>query len=196
MTPHVERNAPRRPVYLLVAMITLWVIGVHEADKAFSVLRAIVDPLFGGDSDIPAVDAFLDAIRVHYRQLLPAYSAQLIINVTMFLVAVRLLFTGRTNVPFTLQVIGVNIAVLGYAYYISVPLREAHVRALLQTPDIQRMAREAGRDPAGAASLWWTAMRVGLALELGVLGACAFAVTRPAARRFIDWSFRRARGGR
>jgi hypothetical protein len=183
-------SAPRRPVYLLVAMLALWVVGVHEADEGFGILRAIVDPLFGGSSEVLAIDAFLGAIRVHHRQLLPAYSAQLVINVTMFLLAVRLLFTGRANLGFTLQVIGVNIGVLAYAYYVSLPLRVAHVSALAVTPEIQRIAAEAGEDPAVAVTIWWWVMRGGLFAELSLLAACGFALTRPRARRFIQWASR------
>jgi hypothetical protein len=113
----------------------------------------------------------------------------------MFMVAVRLLFTGKANISFTLQVIGMNMAVLGYAYHVSLPLRIAHVRALIATPEIQQLAEEAGRDPDAAMSLWWWAMRGGIFTELSILAACAFAFTRPRARRFISWSAQRARGG-
>jgi hypothetical protein len=188
-----RRRGPRRPAYLLVAILTLWIVGVWESNVSFTILRTIMDPLSGaldGAPDARTTDAFLEAIRLHRTQMLPAYSAHLLINLTMFFVAVRLLFTGRANIPFALQVIGVNMAVLGYVYYVSQPIRMAHVRAVM--PELQRVAQETGKDPRSLIVLLWWAWRAMLIAELLVLATCGFALTRERARQFMAWSARRA----
>lgn len=183
-------NPPRRPRYLLFATLALWVVGAYEADEAFGMLRVIWDPITGEIPDAALANALLDAVRNNYRSLLPPYAAQLVINVAMFAMAARLLFTGRANIPLLLQIMGVNAAVLTYTYLSSHPLYTARIQAILQDAQFRQMAIDAGEDPASLADKWWWLLR-GLAVtEVLALGACAIAITRPKSRRFIAWCFR------
>ncbi len=182
----------RRPVYLLIALIGMWMIGLNAAAEGYVTVKAVHNPLstatsvLGGDKSEVVVSAFIQAISKHPHTNLPIGIAQILLGGVMVLVAIKALVGRRASTSFALQVVAANALLMIVGYALQLPVRSGIVNAVV--------ASGIAKPPGGMTlahfqrieriQLWWS-FRLGLAMKLGALALCAFALTRRSARRVL-----------
>lgn len=185
-------GVPRRPIYLVIALIAMWLIGMNTAAEGLVAIQVARDPFsaatppLGADSEALLRAAWVEAIAAHARVTLPLGVAQLILGALLVFVAARALFGRKASTSFALQVIGANAALLVVGYVLRQPVRGHVVDAMIATG---MDARPSGISPREfnqlvRAKLWWT-FRVLLGLQLGALALAALALTRRLAREVL-----------
>jgi hypothetical protein len=167
--------------------LVAWFLGLGTAQEGILVARLINDPLSADQMDAaPAVrDALLQAIQSHSNNLLPIGVAQLLIGGCLVVLSAAVLFGAKIPVNLMLQVLGANVALALGGFFLAAPLREALLQGVLQTPEFQREVQALGQTAPEVMYRWFS--RLNLALHVGALSLTAWALTRPAARRFMAY---------
>jgi hypothetical protein len=186
-------TAARRPFYLVIALVTLWLVGMNAATDGFTVIEAVKNPfstlftIFGSQALEGVLrQATADAIAHTSRVALPLGIAQMMLGILLVAVSFKALFGRRASPSFAVQVIVANAAIAVVGYALRQPVRGRVVDAIMAsgveqrpqsiTPvDFDRMMR----------TKWWWTYRLRLGLELAALGFGAIAVTRRSARAVL-----------
>lgn len=175
----------RRPIYLLIALIAMWVIGMNAAANGYVVVKVIHNPLSlstaGGDK-VATARAFVQAVSQHPRVNLPIGIAQILLGGLLVLVSIKALVSRHASTSFALQVLGANAMLVVVSYALRQPLRSAMIGAALSSGLVHRPK---GVSPAQFQQLEWWAFRFFLGLQLTALALCAFALTRKSARAVL-----------
>ena len=182
----------RRPVYLIIALMAMWLVGMNAAAEGYVTVKAVHNPLatassvLGGDRSEVVVSAFIKAISAHPHTNLPIGIAQILLGGAMVLVSIKALVGRRASTSFALQVVAANVLLMIVGYALQLPVRGSIVNAVV--------ASGIAKPPSGMTlehfqrieriQLWWS-FRLGLALKVGALALCAFALTRRSARRVL-----------
>jgi len=184
----------RRPAYLVIAMIALWLVGMTTAAEGFAAMEIVRNPFssaFGTLSGDVAEDAIkkalVEGIQSISRVALPVGLAQLILGALLVGVASKILFARRASANFALQTILANIAVVAVGYALWQPVRSRIVDAVITSGIEQRPPNitPADFDRLVRIKTWWT-FRFRLGLQLAVLGLGALAVSRRGARDVLS----------
>ncbi|HEY6556672.1 MAG TPA: hypothetical protein VI072_05340 [Polyangiaceae bacterium] len=186
------RAGARRPVYLVAALITLWLIGMNTLAEGYltvDVVRdpfaSVVSPLSGRGMEDVVKAAFFEALAKHARTSLPLGVAQILLGGLLVFVAVRALF-GRRATGFTLQLVLANAALLVAVYALREPVRGAIVDAVVRSGLEQHPSGMSAREFDHMVRLqWWWRLRVGFGVQLTALLLSAFALTRKSARELL-----------
>jgi predicted cation transporter len=179
-------------VYLVAALIALWLIGMNTLAEGYltvEVVRdpfaSVVSPLSGGGLEDVVKAAFFEALAKHARTSLPLGVAQILLGGLLVFVAVRALF-GRRATGFTLQLVLANAALLVAVYALREPVRGAIVDAVVRSGLEQHPSGMSAREFDHMVRLqWWWRLRVGFGVQLTALLLSAFALTRKAARELL-----------
>jgi hypothetical protein len=182
-------GAPRRPIYLVIALIAMWLIGMNTAAEGLVAIQVARDPFssatppLGADSEALLRAAWMEAIAAHARVTLPLGVAQLILGALLVLISARALFGRKASTSFALQVLGANAVLLVVGYVLRQPVRAHVVDAMIATGMDARPSGISAREfnQLVRTKLWWT-FRVLLGLQLGTLALSAIAITRRLAR--------------
>ncbi len=182
----------RRPVYLVIALVAMWLVGISTMFDGYVAIRAVRDPLsaatwaVGSDSRAVVVKALVEGTSQHPHTSLPIGIAQILLGGLMVLVSIKALVGRRASTSFALQVLAANAVLMIVAYALQLPVRGGIVDAVV--------ASGLGKPPSGMTlahfrrlqriEAWWS-FRLGLAMKVGVLALCAFALTRRSARRVL-----------
>ena len=186
-------GSQRRPVYLVIALIAMWLVGMNTAAEGLVTIQIVRDPFSGASPILGATDpdalhraAWMEAIATHARVTLPLGVGQLILGSMLVLISARALFGRRASTSFALQVLFANAALIAVGYALRQPVRGSVVDAVVASSMEQRPGGMSAREFAELlrAKLWWT-FRVLLALQIGTLALSAVALTRRAARELL-----------
>ncbi len=187
-----QTGVPRRPIYLVIALIAMWLIGMNTAAEGFVAIQIVHDPFsgspppLGADSEAVLRVAWMEAIAANARVTLPLGIAQLILGALLVLISARALFGRRASTSFALQVLFANAALLVVGYVLRQPVRGHVVDAMVASGIDARPSGISARDfnQLVRSKLWWT-FRVLLGLQLGTLALAAVALTRRLARELL-----------
>jgi hypothetical protein len=191
VSEETEETPARRPVYLVIALVALGMVGLKTAAEGFAYVAIIQNPFSSALGTLSADQdtmqrAFIDAILSISHVALPLGLAELILGSLLVVVTSRALFARRASPWFALQVILANIAVLIVGYALWQPVRAHVVDAMVSGGIEQRPAAISPIDFDRLLRLkaWWT-FRFQLGLQLAVLGLGGLAVTRRSARQVL-----------
>lgn len=189
-----EDSAPKRPIYLVIALVTLWLVGMTTAAEGFAAIEIVRNPFSpafgslraGGTEEALLTRAFADGVASIARIALPVGVAHVILGAMLVAVSSKALFARRASPWFALQVIAANMAVLIVGYALYLPVRGRVVDSIATSGLEQRPAAisPADFDKLVRLKYWWT-FRFRLGIQLAVLGLGALAVTRRAAREVL-----------
>jgi hypothetical protein len=185
-------ESARRPFYLVIALVTLWLVGINaaiEGTQTIDILRNPFSTLFSllGTQTLEVWrQANANGIAHSSRIALPLGIAQAMLGVLLVAVAFKGLFGRRASVSFAIQVIVANAAIAIVGYALRQPIRGAIVDAVVASgvesrPPNMPLAEYDKR----ARMQWWLNFRVRLGLELAALGFGAIALTRRSARAVL-----------
>lgn len=187
-----SNDAARRPFYLVIALVTLWLVGMSTAGEGIGVLEILKNPfstlfsLLGPQAGEAMRQATANGIAQTSRTALPLGIAQLMLGSMLVAVAFKGLFGRRASVSFALQVIAANAAIAIVAYSLRQPIRASIVDAVVASGMETRPPGEGAREfERRVRSHWWLQFRVRLGLELAALGFGAIALTRRSARAVL-----------
>ncbi|MFO0568858.1 MAG: hypothetical protein U0263_24560 [Polyangiaceae bacterium] len=188
-----DEATQKRPIYLVIALVALWLMGMTAAAEGFAAIEIVRNPFssaFGTLRGDAAQDlltrAFVDGVLSVSRVALPVGVAHLLLGAILVAVSSKALFARRASPGFALQVILTNMAVLIVGYALYQPVRGRVVDAIVQSGIEQRPPQIAPADFDKLVRIksWWT-FRFRLGIQLAVLGLGAFAVTRRSARELL-----------
>lgn len=181
--------AARRPVYLVVALITMWLVGLRTLGEGLSVIQTVRDPFQAsgaiGQGSMHEIihAAIMTTTAAHGKTMLPIGIAELLLGGALVVVAVRGLFRRNMSISIALQVLLANAALTIVAYMIREPLRAAVVEAVVQSglePQLRGARREEFHEIVRTKS-WWS-FRIALGLQLTALCLSALALSSRASR--------------
>jgi predicted cation transporter len=182
-------GSARRPVYLVIALITLWLVGLHTMSEGLSVIQIVRDPLvvgsgIGGKHLQEVMQAaFASAVASHSNMVLPVGIAQLLLGASLVLVSMRALFRRPISTSIALQIVLANAVLVIVGYVLREPVRTAIVDAVVAS-GLEQQPGGSSRSEAAAfvrEKVWWS-FRIGLGLELGALVLSGVALASRAAR--------------
>jgi hypothetical protein len=188
-----EDSSPKRPIYLVIALVTLWLVGMTAAAEGFAAIEIVRNPFssaFGslrGDATQDLLTrSFVDGVISVSRVALPLGVAQVILGALLVAVSSKALFARRASPGFALQVIAANVAVLIVGYALYQPVRGRVVDAIVSSGIEQRPSAISPDDFNRLVRLksWWT-FRFRLGIQLAVLGLGALAITRRSSREVL-----------
>ncbi len=188
-----EREGGRRPIFLVIALLALWLVGMNTFAEGWVIVSVVRDPLLAATGAIAASDlesviraALVAGIHEHPSRLLPLGVAEILLGGLLVGVAAKALFGRRASPSFALQVIAANAAIVVMSYALRQPVRERIVEAVARSGVEERPPGLSGGDFATAVrAKWWWSFRVGFSLQLMALGLSALAITRPSARELL-----------
>jgi hypothetical protein len=176
-------------VYLVVALITMWLIGLRTLGEGLSVIQTVRDPFQAssaiGHGSLPEImqAAIVGATAAHAKTMLPIGIAELLLGGALVVVAVRGLFRRNMSISIALQVLLANAVLTVVAYVFREPLRAAVVEAVVQSglePHLRGARREEFHQIVRTKSWWW--FRIALGLQLSALMLSALALSSRASR--------------
>ena len=181
--------AARRPVFLVIALLALWFVGMNLLREGFATVEFVNDPFarmpVSLDEGLEAVrwKAYVAATRHHAEELLPVGVAQALLGGALVVLSVRALFVRRLSAGFSLQVIVVSALVSIAAYVLREPVRAEIIEAVVKS-GLEK--QPAGLGAAEFAELvrskWRWSFRIALGFQLVALSLGLVALTRPAVR--------------
>jgi hypothetical protein len=180
-------------VYLVIALIAMWLVGMNAAAEGLVTIQIVRDPFSSASPALGASDpdallraAWMEAMAKSARVTLPLGIGQLILGALLVLISARALFGRRASTSFALQVLFANAALLVVGYVLRQPVRGSIVDAVVASGIEPRPNGISSRDfhELVRSKLWWT-FRVMLGLQLGTLALSAVALTRRSAREVL-----------
>lgn len=188
-----DDSAPKRPIYLVIALVTLWLSGMTAAAEGFAAIEIVRNPFSSAFSSLrgdPVSNvlsrAFVEGVITVSKKALPVGIAQVILGALLVAISSKALFARRASPWFALQVIAANVAVLIVGYALYQPVRGRVIDAIAESGlEVRPEAISAADfDKLVRLKHWWT-FRFRLGLQLAVLGMGALAVTRRSARQVL-----------
>lgn len=187
-----SNDTARRPFYLVIALVTLWLVGMNAASEGLGVIEILKNPfstlfsLLGSQSLELMRQATANGVAHTSRVALPLGIGQAILGIMLVAVAFKGLFGRKASVSFALQVIVANAAIAVVGYALRQPIRGSIIDAVaasgVETRPPNMTASEFDRRTR---IQWWWQFRVRLGLELAALGFGAIALTRRSARAVL-----------
>lgn len=179
----------RRPIYLVIALIAMWVMGMNAAADGYVVVKVIHNPLSlstAGAGKEALATAFVRAVSQHPRVNLPLGIAQILLGGLLVLISIKALVARHASTSFALQVLAANALLVIVSYALRQPVRGAVVDAIVGSGLVHRPSgiSTAAFQRLERLQAWW-AFRILLGLQLAALGLCAFALTRKTAREVL-----------
>lgn len=186
-----DSDAPRRrPIYLVIALMAMWLLGMQVLVEGYQIVSVVGDPLAGAPSSIgdgsvqqASEAALMRGIGEHAGSLLPLGIARLLLGGLLVLVAAKALFVRRASPGFAVQVLLANAVLLAIGYAMEQPLRARVIEAVVPVAlaDLTVELPRSDLESLLRTQLWWR-FRLLLGIELAALGASVLALTRKGAR--------------
>ncbi len=186
---------PRRPLYLTIALLLVWLMGLMGATDGLGSIDILRDP----HAALSVVERTLDPKAQQLREAMiqavistrdvsaPLAAAGLVLSSLLAIAAGRAMFGRGRGHKLLVQAVVVYAIYLPIAYVIGRPIRE-NILARLEVPDSAEITVVDGLTAAELAlgadflAWWW---RIVLGFQLLVLGAVLFVLTRPRARELL-----------
>jgi hypothetical protein len=193
-SPQHKPSASRAPIVFVIALITMWLLGMHAVVEGVRAIDIVRSPLseslsaFEGDEVSDAMQrAFIEGVSAHSQVTLPVGIAQLLLGALLALVSIRGLLGRRGSLGFALQVLAANALLVLIVYLAHDPVRGSVIEALVaelmdqRPPDIARAEFES----VSRTSLIW-GFRFSLSAQLIGFGFAGFVMTRRSVRHLFD----------
>ena len=171
----------------MIALVTLWMIGIHVAGNSYTAIQVLTDPWFSGFQLSSGLeDVFVKTMREHYDVLLPLSIAQLLIAGLLVVLSAVAVFAGRLSLMLALQTIGVMAALSIGSYVAEQPVREARINAQV-AENAELMREQLGDQDVDLYQLFWNGERLALMIKLAALVLSGVALSRPRVRHFYAY---------
>lgn len=196
--PSVPPRHPSRPVYLVVALVAAWTLGIGGVMSGCGLLQFYREPNQKAEIHEPSQEglgAYLaeqqkasqeardKALNENQDRMVPLAVANVLLSALLILACARALAAKPRAHHLALQAIAANILYAVADYFVSAPVREAVIRAAATGP---APSPESQLDPTQlAAAVAWS-FRLVAAAQLLVLGLVAYALTRPRVVAFFQ----------
>lgn len=180
-------------MYLVVALITLWLTGMNVLKEGYRTVEIIHDPLTSTASPLSGhgiedvINAtFFDALAKNGKTSLPIGIAQVLLGGLLVFVSVRALFGRRASTSLAIQLVLANAILLSVAYAMRQPIRAAIVNAVATSGFEQQPSGISAQEFDRLVRFhWWWRLRVSFGVQLLALILSGFALTRKAARELL-----------
>lgn len=185
---------PRRPLYLTVSLLIVWLMGLMGATDGLGSVDLLRDP----HTALSAVERTLDpkvqllreatvhAVLSARNVAAPLAAANLILSSLLAIAAGRALFGRNRGHKLLFQAVVAYVVYLPVAYVVGRPIRE-NILAALTNPESADVLVD-GLATADLAVIidvlpWW--WRITLGFQLLALAAVIFVLTRPRVRELL-----------
>ena len=187
-----------RPLYLVVALVVGWTIGIGGVMSGCGLLQFYREPTqkvevheptdeglgaYLAEQQKASQEASAKALNESHGRMVPLAVANMLLSGLLILACARALAAKPKAHLLALQAVAANILYTVVDYFISAPVREAVIRAAASgpspTPDTQL-------DPNQLASAVAWSFRFIASAQLIVLGLIAYALTRPRVVAFFQ----------
>jgi len=189
------KNPSKRPVYLVIALLLVWMVGLFGATEGCQTIDVLHHPesvriALDRMSDLETSkrqEALIDTVLKFRQTVTPLAVGQLLLgSLLTFTAGLTLLGRGQAR-RIALQAIIVYALFLPLDYIMRQPMRAVAIEAIAE--GIPFPPLEAGGPSPEASDLrvvYWWAYRGALAAQLTVLALGLFAMTRPRVRAFFS----------
>jgi hypothetical protein len=189
------KTAAKRPVYLVIALLLVWMVGLFGATEGCQTIDVLHHPesvrvALERMSDLETSkrqEALIDTVLRFRQTVTPLAIGQLLLgSLITFTAGLTLLGRGQAR-KIALQAIVVYALFLPLDYVMRRPMRAVAIDAIAQGVTFPPL--EEGRASPEASDLrvvYWWAYRGALAAQLTVLALGLFAMTRPRVRAFFS----------
>ena len=199
MSPPPSRAPVKRPVYLVVALLMVWVVGLFGATEGCQTIDVLHRPdgvrmensriaSRTGDAEIARRrEALIGTVLEFRKTVTPLAIGQLLLG-TMLTLTAGLTLLGRGQArKYMLQAMVVYALFLPVDYLMRRPMRAVAIDAFAEgTTFPPPPSGPAPPEVLDQRVFFWWAYRGALGLQLMILTAGVFAMTRPRVRAFFN----------
>jgi hypothetical protein len=191
------KNASKRPVYLVIALLLVWMVGLFGATEGCQTIDVLHHPesvrvALERMSDLETSkrqEALIDTVLRFRQTVTPLAIGQLLLgSLLTFTAGLTLLGRGQAR-KIALQAIIVYALFLPLDYVLRRPMRAVAIDAIAQGLTFPPL--EEGTSTPEVSDLrvvYWWAYRGALGAQLTILALGLFAMTRPRVRAFFSAS--------
>ena len=189
------KNTSKRPVYLVIALLMVWMVGLFGATEGCQTIDVLHHPesvrvALERMSDLETSkrqEALIDTVLKFRQTVTPLAVGQLILgSLLTFTAGLTLLGRGQAR-RIALQAIIVYALFLPLDYVMRRPMRAVAIDAIAQgVPFPPLEAGGAALEANDLRVVYWWAYRGALGVQLTVLALGLFAMTRPRVRAFFS----------
>jgi hypothetical protein len=189
--PDDPESKPRpkmaRPLYLVVALVVVWCLGVGGVMSGCGTLqfyRETTHPSLELDSKMDPTlrrsveaqhEARLEALNANQGRMIPLAAADVLLSGLLIVACARALSSRPRSHLLALQAIFANVVYAAADYFVAAPIRNAIVAAGVAHPP----SAMPEIDPSQLATIYGWLFRFILVAHVAILGLAAFALTRP-----------------
>lgn len=189
------RNPSKRPVYLVIALLLVWMVGLFGATEGCQTIDVLHHPesvrvALERMSDVETTkrqEALIDTVLRFRQTVTPLAIGQLLLgSLLTFTAGLTLLGRGQAR-KIALQAIVVYALFLPLDYVMRRPMRAVAIDAIAQGltfPPIEEGATSP--EASDLRVVYWWAYRGALGAQLTILALGLFAMTRPRVRAFFS----------
>lgn len=193
-TPPQIGVRPRRPLYLSISLLLVWLLGLMGATDGLGSIEILRDP----HAALSIVERTLDPKAQQLREAMihavidarhvaaPLAAAGLVLGALLAIAAGRVMFGRGRGHKLLVQAMTAYAAYLPVAYFIGRPIRTGMLTMLeaARASDVTTDGLTATELALGVDFLahWW---RIVLGGQLAVLGIALYVLTRPQARALL-----------
>jgi hypothetical protein len=189
-------KASRRPIYFVVALLFVWMVGLVGATDGWETESILRQPDAARHAahriqDVQSErreEARLDAILAARRTLAPLAAGRMVLGSLLALTAGLTLLGRRRARPLALQAMVAYAVFLPIDYVVRRPMRASSIDAVVEALAIAPPSGSTLPEPAELRLLYFWVYRGALGAELFVLALGFFAMTRPRVRALFRTS--------
>jgi hypothetical protein len=189
------KNASKRPVYLVIALLLVWMVGLFGATEGCQTIdvlhhpesvRVALDRMNDAETS-KRQEALIDTVLRFRQTVTPLAIGQLLLgSLLTFTAGLTLLGRGQAR-KVALQAIVVYALFLPLDYVMRRPMRAVAIDAIAEGVTFPPL-EEGGSSPEASdlRVVYWWAYRGALGAQLTILAIGLFAMTRPRVRAFFS----------
>lgn len=189
-----SRAPLRRPIYLVIALLLVWLVGLFGATEGCQTIDVLHRPdairlenSRINDSEIARRrEALIDTVLAFRKTVAPLAVGQLLLGTVLTLSAgLTLLGRGQAR-RLVLQAIVVYSLFLPIDYLVRQPMRAVAINAIADGLTFPTMVGAPSGEIGDQRVIFWWAYRGALGIQLVILTMGLFAMTRPRVRAFFE----------
>ena len=189
-----SRTPLRRPVYLVVSLLLVWMVGLFGATEGCQTIDVLHRPEAvrtansrSGDVEIARRrEALIDTVLAFRKTVTPLAVGQLLLGTVLTLSAgLTLLGRGQAR-RLVLQAMVVYALFLPIDYLVREPMRAVAINAIADGVAFPPIAGAPGGELGDQRVIFWWAYRGALGIQLAILTLGLVAMTRPRVRAFFE----------
>src|SRR4051812_21954828 len=194
LTPPPPRPPLKRPVYLVIALLLVWIVGLVGATQGCQTVEILHRPEVARSENSRGADAELtrrggapiDAVLAFRATVTPLAIGQLLLA-SLLTLSAGLTLLGRGHARrLAIQAMVVYALFLPLDYLVRRPMRAVTIDAFAEGSTFPPGGAIASPEIADQRMLLWWIFRVALGLQLVILTLGLVAITRPRVRAFFE----------